>query len=154
MKKLLVITLSALTLTSCASITNSKMQPVSVSSLYKGQSIDGAQCSLVNDKGTWYVNSPGSVVIQKSYGDLAVTCKKNKVPTGIITVSSGHNGSVWGNVLAGGLIGYAVDASSGAGFDYPSTINVQMGQNINLQPPAPPKTEKEKKQGDYSNLNG
>ncbi|HEX9512979.1 MAG TPA: hypothetical protein VF939_20960 [Puia sp.] len=153
MKNIFVIIASALTLTACASITNSKLQPVSVSAAYKGETIEGAQCTLVNDKGTWFVNTSGSVTIQKSYGDLAVTCKKKKLPTGIASVSSGSNGGVWGNVLAGGLIGYAVDASSGAGFDYPTNINVIMGKTVALTPPKPPQPTSNKKQGDFDNLN-
>ena len=153
MKKIIISSLSAFALVSCASITDSKMQPISVNALYKGNNIEGAQCALVNNKGTWYVNSPGSVVIQKSYGDLAVTCKKNKVPTGILTTNSSSNKGVWGNILLGGPIGYAIDSSSGAGFDYPSTINVMMGRNIDLKPPTPQQLNKDKKQGDFDNLN-
>jgi hypothetical protein len=37
--------------------------------------------------------------------------------------------------LAGGVIGYAVDASSGSGFDYPTNINVEMGKTISIAPP-------------------
>lgn len=37
----------------------------------------GAVCKLSNDKGTWYVSgTPGSVTIQRAYGDLIVTCEK------------------------------------------------------------------------------
>ncbi len=84
----------------------------------------------MNDKGTWYVQTPGSVMIQKAYGDLSVTCKKESA-VGKGAFQSKSNGGVWGNVLAGGIIGYAVDASSGAGFDYPPTMTVV------LFPPCP-----------------
>ena len=130
----------ALALPGCASITNSKMQAVSVNAIKDGDVIDGAKCTLMNDKGSWYTATPGSVTIQKSYSDMTVTCKKKGIPTGIVGITSKSNGGVWGNVLAGGLIGYAVDASSGAGFDYPTNINVEMGQTQMVAPPAPQKT--------------
>ena len=68
-------------------------------------------------------------MVHKSYGDLVVECKKdNLLPAGG-TFQSSSNGGVWGNILAGGVIGYAVDAGSGAGFDYPTQLLV------NFNPP-------------------
>lgn len=121
----------------CASITGSKNQPVSVSAIHNGKPLDGADCVLTNDKGTWFVKSPGSTVIQKSGSDLTITCSKDGIPTGSTAAKSSANGSVWGNILFGGIIGYAVDASTGAAFDYPTSLGVQMGQVIQLQPQAP-----------------
>ena len=111
--------------TGCASITGSKSQPVSINAVCDGQPVVEASCTLMNDKGSWYVKTPGSVMIQKAYGDLAVDCKKGDAIASTKFQSS-SNGGVWGNILAGGIIGYAVDASSGAGFDYPSTMTVTL----------------------------
>ncbi len=122
---MLGLAISFFMLTGCASITGSKNQPVSITSVCEGAPVMGASCTLMNDKGTWYVQTPGSVMIQKAYGDLAVDCKKEQaVASG--KFQSKSNGGVWGNLLAGGLIGYAVDASSGAGFDYPPTMTVSL----------------------------
>jgi hypothetical protein len=79
----------------------------------------------MNDKGQWFVTSPGSVMIQKSYGDLSISCRQGESHGSLIVKSSGIS-NVWGNVLAGGLIGYAIDAGSGAGFNYPNLISVVM----------------------------
>jgi hypothetical protein len=122
----------------CASITGSKNQPVSVTAVHQDKQVDGAECSLTNDKGTWFVKSPGSTVIQKSGADLVITCNKEGLPTGSTSAKSSANGGVWGNILFGGIIGYAIDASTGAGFDYPTSLGVQMGQVIQLQPQTPP----------------
>lgn len=119
------VALSAL-LTGCASITGSRNQPISVTTTHEGKPVTGAYCTLVNDKGTWYVNTPGSVVILKAYGDMSATCKKEESHVGVATFQSANEGSVWGNVIAGGLIGYAVDAGTGAGFSYPPTLNIEM----------------------------
>jgi hypothetical protein len=158
MKKIIIMLLP-LFLCACASITGSKHQPVSVDTYYKGKQVSDAQCRLLNNKGTWFVNTPGSVMIQKSYGDLAVNCQKDKYPSGSMNLESSSNGGVWGNILAGGIIGYAVDASSGAGFDYPTMINVELGQSVSLAPqqPAPQESSSlsssKKKSSQYDNLN-
>jgi hypothetical protein len=120
----------ALSSTGCASITGSKNQPVSMTAVCESEPVNGANCTLANDKGQWFVSTPGSVMIQKSGGDLAVNCKKGESSGGGTFVSKA-NGGIWGNILAGGLIGYAIDAGSGAGFDYPPNMTVIMG------PPCP-----------------
>lgn len=121
-----LVVASAMELAGCASIVAGKHQPVSVETRHKGQPVKGAHCELVNDKGKWFVTTPGSAMIQKSYGDLAVRCERDGFDPGIATVRS-TAGMVWGNIIFGGLIGLAVDAGQGAGFDYPSLITVEMG---------------------------
>ena len=118
--------------TGCASITGSKNQPVSMNAVCNAEPVNGANCTLSNDKGQWFLTTPGSVMIQKSGGDLAVSCKKQESAGGGTFVSKA-NGGIWGNILAGGIIGYAIDAGSGAGFDYPPNMTVIMN------PPCPSK---------------
>lgn len=109
----------------CASVTSGTTQAVTVTAVCEGRIIGAASCSLVNDKGRWELATPGPVAIQKSYGDLAVACHKEG-STGTATFVSKPNGGAWGNILAGGLIGYAIDSGSGAGFNYPSELPVVM----------------------------
>lgn len=118
----------------CASVTSSKNQPISVDARCGGKSVVGASCELTNSKGKWYANTPGSVTIRKAYGDLVVLCKKDGLTAAGGTFESSATGGVWGNVIAGGIIGYAVDASSGAGFDYPTSMTVQ------FEPPCTPQS--------------
>jgi hypothetical protein len=125
-----LILLAALWLSACASITGSKTQPVAVTAVCQGELVRDASCTLSNEAGSWTLQAPGSVVIHKAYGDLAVTCQRDAA-TGTAIFQSKSNGGVWGNILAGGVIGYAVDASSGAGFDYPTTMTIVM------HPPCP-----------------
>ena len=114
----------------CASVTGSQTQPVAVTTVCEGRIVHDAACTLLNDKGQWALKTPGAVVIQKSYGDLAVTCRAG-ASSGTASFVSKSNGGVWGNMLLGGLIGYAVDSHSGAGFEYPTEVPVVM------QPPCP-----------------
>jgi hypothetical protein len=123
----------------CASITGSRNQPISVTTTHEGKPITGAYCTLVNDKGTFYVNTPGTVTILKAYGDMSATCKKEESHVGVSVFQSASEGAVWGNIIAGGIIGYAVDAGTGAGFSYPPTLNIEMikGNTIPALPTGP-----------------
>lgn len=122
MKKILTC-VAILTLSGCASITGSKLQPISVQSVSDGKEISGVGCTLTNDAGKWFVTTPGSVTVQKSTGDMAVDCVKDDL-RGRENLVSKSNGAVWGNIIAGGGIGYIVDRNTGAGFDYPNTVIV------------------------------
>lgn len=123
---LYVLLLISILATGCASITGSRNQPISVTTTHDGKPVTGAYCTLVNDKGTFYVNTPGSVVILKAYGDMSATCKKDESHVGVGVFQSASEGATWGNIVAGGLIGYAIDAGTGAGFSYPPTLNIEM----------------------------
>jgi hypothetical protein len=90
-----------------------------------GQPVSGARCNLKNDKGEWFVTTPGSVTIRKAYGDLSIDCKKDQA-MGTRVFKSVNETAVWGNLLAGGIVGYAVDAGTGAGFSYPSSMSVEL----------------------------
>lgn len=120
----LLVAAAAFSVTGCASITSGKIQPLSVSAKCDGTDVVGARCELTNSKGKWFVETPGSVTINKSYGDLVVSCKREGLSPAGGTFKSSSNGGVWGNIIAGGVIGYAIDAGSGAGFDYPTQLTV------------------------------
>ena len=109
-------------ITGCASITGSKNQPISVTTI----NCDGANCTLKNDKGVYYIKeTPGTVTVHKSGADLAIECEKDG-KKGAMSVKSKANAGMWGNIILGGGIGAIVDASSGARFDYPNLITVPM----------------------------
>ena len=122
MKNLITIA-TLLALTGCASITGSKLQPISVQTIQEGKEVSGVGCTLMNDAGKWFVTTPGSVTVQKSTGDMAVDCAKDELK-GHENIVTKSNGAVWGNILAGGGIGYVIDRNTGAGFDYPNSITV------------------------------
>jgi ligand-binding sensor domain-containing protein len=129
MNKIFIYLLTSFMFVGCASITGSKNQPLSVTTTHDKKPITGVNCELNNDKGKWFVTTPGSVIILKSYEDLTVVCKKEDTKhAGVNTFKSTNEGAVWGNVLTGGLIGYAVDASTGAGFSYEPILNVEMNK--------------------------
>lgn len=110
----------------CASIVSGMNQPVTVEARSQGASLAGAKCKLVNDKGTWYTTTPGSVTVHRSLADLQLTCEKDDGMQGASRVKSSTKAMAFGNAIFGGLVGVGVDIASGAAFDYPNLILVEM----------------------------
>lgn len=86
--------------------------------------VQGATCILQNNHGTYHVYTPGAVLVKKSEFDISISCKKNDLSTPNYTFAAGMAGNVWGNLIFGGPVGVAIDAASGAGFNYPLSITV------------------------------
>lgn len=118
----------------CASIVSGQNQSLSVTTKASGTDVSGAKCSLLNDKGTWYVTSPGSVMVRRSYNDLTVNCALDGSEPGIVVTKSSTKGMAFGNILFGGVIGAGVDMSTGAAYDYPDVIVVEMGKTQTMAP--------------------
>ncbi len=114
-------------LTGCASIVSGHNQPLSVETRQNGVSVSDVNCTLTNGKGTWYVKTPGSVTVSRSAEDLSVRCEKEGIEPGITSVKSTTKAMAFGNILFGGIIGVGVDTATGAAFDYPTLISVEMG---------------------------
>ena len=132
MNKILPIILF-LFITNCASITGSSVQPVSLSSKDKdGNTIEGAKCTLVNDKGAWEAKTPQFVNISRSAEDLSVECKKTGFPNGLLKAISRAGGDMWGNIIFGGGVGALIDHSKGTGYQYPDQLVVIMGKTVTL----------------------
>lgn len=129
--------LAVIALAGCASVAGEKTQPITVQTVLDNKEVAGVGCTLENDEGKWFVTAPGSVMVHKSTGDLAVDCTKDTGIVGHETAVSKSNGAIWGNILIGGGIGYLVDRHTGAGFDYPGTITVilrRAGEVLGLAP--------------------
>lgn len=134
MKKL-IIAAAALALTGCASITGNKVQPLTVTTTYDNKEIAGVSCTLSNDAGNWAVTTPGTATVNKSTAALVINCKQDTL-IGNSSLESSANLNVWGNILAGGVIGYVVDRQTGAGFDYPSTVAIDLRPVGSMPAPA------------------
>lgn len=113
-------------LAGCASIVDGSSQSLSIKTVSNGVDITGSQCTLTNNKGEWYVTTPGSVTVHRSYDALNVKCLKDGYVANVGSVPSGTKGMAFGNILFGGIIGAGVDMSTGAAYDYPSPIIIQI----------------------------
>ena len=112
----------SLIISGCASTMSGNSQPVTVSS-----NVNGARCTLTNEKGSWSLQTPGSAVVTNSRENLSVRCEKKGYESAVVSVPSKHKDSAtWGNVVLGGGIGYIWDRKTGAAFIYPSTINMSL----------------------------
>ncbi len=127
--------LSCLLVTSaCASITAGTTQSVEVNTPPKG----GAECKLANEKGNWTIpKTPGSTTVTKAYGDLTVSCEHSDGSKGSTSVKSSTAGAAFGNIIAGGIIGAAVDMGSGAAYIYPSSISIPLIGSLESEKPVP-----------------
>lgn len=121
MKRVLLAVLAALSLSACSTIVEGTTQNVTVMS-----EPAGAACELKGNNGTVAVvnPTPGSIQVPKSADNLSVFCKKEGYQTGASTLTSSFEGMTFGNIIFGGVIGVAVDASSGAMNKYPASVTV------------------------------
>ena len=118
MKNIILLLLISLLGTGCASFLSDSSQPVTIVT----PNCPGAQCTLTNSKGTFHVEkTPATVPVRKAYGDLTVNCSKGE-KTHKQTFESSAVGAMYGNILLGGIIGGAIDAGTGKGFEYETRL--------------------------------
>ena len=144
MNKINLVVLASVSLlgSGCASIVSGHNQSVSVETRSKqGAAVMSANCKLSNNKGAWFVTSPGSVSIRRSYEDLLINCEKENQESGVASVKSSTKAMAFGNIIFGGVIGAGVDVATGAAYDYPTMITVLMGDRITIEPPATDKAK-------------
>ena len=119
--------LAAMQLAGCASVVNGgNMQAITVVALDDSDPIDGADCVLENSGGRWSVKTPGMTKVNRTNVSLTINCNKEGYQPGTQVSSPRVSGALYGNLLVGGLIGVAVDMTTGAGFEYDRTVQVKM----------------------------
>ena len=110
----------------CAFIVEGTDQSVTVQTPPSGASCelkrDGSVIGVVNP-------TPGTITVDKSKNDIAVISKKEGYLDASGAFSSDFQGMTFGNTLFGGIIGVAVDASSGAMHEYPASVTIAMAPN-------------------------
>ncbi|MFA6016308.1 MAG: hypothetical protein WC742_14715 [Gallionellaceae bacterium] len=116
------IFLALFALSACASITTGSTQSVAVDTNPSKK----CECKLSNDKGVWSITSPSVTTVTKAYSPLVISCQNESGWKGTASVESTTAGAAFGNILAGGIIGGAVDMSTGAAYKYPAQIIVPL----------------------------
>jgi len=124
---LLVCSSMSLLLGGCATITGNSMQQVCVDVRDQNNNpVKGAQCKLSNDKGTWFVRSPDTVMVHKSSSNLNIIAQKDGYDPATTSVPSKVGAGMFGNIIFGGVIGAVVDHSKGTAYNYPNNVSVTM----------------------------
>ena len=108
---------------SCSTLFGEDQQPITLTTEdLEGNPIKGASCNLTNSEGTFFVTTPGTVVVKQACGNLKINCTK----PGYLKVSEAeleksHKGTTWANIIAGGIVGYVIDRATGSACAYPAS---------------------------------
>jgi hypothetical protein len=110
-------------LTGCATIVKGHSQEITLQT-----TPPGAACNLMRSgKAVGAVNpTPGSVTVEKSKTEIAISCKKDGYFDADGKVASKFHPMTFGNILFGGIIGIGVDAASGAMTEYESSVAITL----------------------------
>lgn len=120
-----LLALIAFGLVGCSSIIEGTSQEIAVNTTPAG-----ADCALQREGMTIArVNpTPGAATIRKDKHDITIVCSKKGYEQSTYINKSDVAGATVGNVLAGGLIGWAVDSASGADNKYTSPVNMSLSK--------------------------
>lgn len=149
--RLIFIMLIPFLITNCASIVSGTNQSITVETRYNGSLVANANCEINNNKGKWWVKTPGSVTVHRSYGPLHIKCTKAKINPGMAVVHSSTKAMAFGNILFGGIIGAGVDMKTGAAYNYPNMITLVLG-NVDQVIGKPPAQPDEPADGEYDEV--
>ena len=123
MKKLLPILSASILATGCSTIIEGRSQQLTVNT-----NPPNASCKLLRQNisvGT--INpTPGSAYIEKTKHDITVECTKEGYQKATFINHSGTAGATFGNIVAGGLIGWGVDSATGADNKYETPMNITL----------------------------
>ena len=110
-------------LAGCATVMEGTGQSIEVSTIPPG-----ALCAIAREGGNLgeIASTPGSIRVDKSKSDITVTCSKAGYRTAVITRSPRFQGTTFGNIILGGVVGAVVDASTGADYEYPGEIDLAL----------------------------
>lgn len=115
----IIVVAATLALSGCATVVNGRTEPLGLSS-----NPAGAEVSI--DNGTMKVITPTSIELKRDENHTFVFHKDGYQDTSA-TVTSGTSGWVWGNLLAGGIIGGVVDFATGAAYKFSDdTLSVNL----------------------------
>ena len=123
--KLLVLALTVIMTTGCATMFNGTSQNVSVSPM--GMLSDKTVCTLENEEGKWNAAPNISVSIHRDGNPMDVQCN-NDLQHGQSKVEPSFDGGyiIMDVLLDWGIISGSVDAYNNSFYDYPTQIVVPM----------------------------
>lgn len=123
MNRILLAIFIMINFSGCATILSGKTQTLSIQT-----NPPGATCELTREgRIVGSVNpSPGAVSIDKTKHDISIVCKKPGYQDAVSYIESGTEGATFGNILAGGLIGWGIDSAAGADNKYADVTTITL----------------------------
>lgn len=121
--RIAVILYFVTSLSACSTILSGRTQTVTIET-----NPPGAACNLIRE-GRVIASidpTPGGTLVSRTKHDISVVCKKEGYRDSSEYLDSGTEGATFGNILAGGLIGWGVDSATGADNKYPDVKIVTM----------------------------
>lgn len=120
---ILSISLISLT-TGCASMFTGTTSNINVTS-----TPPGADCNVTGHG----VHTPGNLVLEKSHSDLTINCQKDGYDDASSAIISSFNTTSLVNILTvyGMVIGFIVDFSTGAAWEYSNQVNINLVKKNN-----------------------
>ena len=118
-----MVLLLAFSLSGCASFLHEDTQKVTVRLMCKNRTVK-ATCYAENDVGRWSFTAPATFVVSNSSSSLEITCKAPSTQRFTVSAMPMPTWAMAGNLLAGGVIGAAVDVLNATGLKYPENIDI------------------------------
>jgi hypothetical protein len=131
---MLLATMAATALAGCSSIIEGRSQEIVINT-----NPPGATCALVrNDMPIGTVApTPSAILIEKTKYDIVIKCDKDGYQQTTYFNKSGAAGAIFGNIVLGGGIGWAIDPATGSDNKYDSPVNITMLPEENTLASAP-----------------
>ncbi len=120
-EKLLTLIIASSLFSGCASISGDDTNRVS----RVESDPSGAKCLIINAINIKRdITTPTDIFLQPKYDPINISCEKEGFKRSSDIIDTTLVDAVYGNILLGGLIGVAIDHSSGQNRKYPSLIKV------------------------------
>ena len=130
--RLLAAVAAAHSLGACASILSGTSQEITVDSNPRG-----ADCELVRQEEVLArVHTPETITVKKTKHDINVSCSKEGYQVSREHLKSKIQDATWGNIVAGGGIGWAIDSASGADNKYDDHVTVTLMRSSRAHRPS------------------
>ncbi len=112
--------ISLLFAAACATIMSGGTQKIKISSTPPGATVTA-------DPGGYRVTTPAEMALPRKDGPYRLKFEKEGYAPVEVDLTPGTNGWVWANILIGGLIGLAIDYSTGAAYTLsPETVHANL----------------------------
>lgn len=108
-----------LLLSACASMTSGSTQTINIATT----PLSGASCVVSNDRNSLSATTPAALTVQRSKHALNVTCVSGEY-RGATSVTPDLKNAA----LFGGALGMSYDMGTGAAYDYPDLITVNLAR--------------------------